>query len=60
MVVNYHGQKFYNITSWSELKQHFFKLSLIVEGATEKVLQMPLKKTHNKNFSFNKLKCIVE
>jgi hypothetical protein len=38
----------------------FFAFSLIIEGATEKVLQfiMPLKSIYNKNLGFVEEKCI--
>jgi hypothetical protein len=40
----------------------FVTLSLIVDGATEKVLQftMPYKSIYNKDFCFNEDKCIFE
>ncbi len=40
------------MTKWNTM---FFTLSLIMEGATEKVLQcvMPLKSIYNKNFGLN-------
>jgi hypothetical protein len=40
----------------------FFAFSLIIEGATEKVLQftMPLKSIYNKKLGFANKKCIFE
>ncbi len=42
--------------------QLVYTLTLIIEGATEKVLQfqMMLKSIYNKNFGFNEKKCIFK
>ena len=42
------------------MEQHIFAFSLIIEGTTEKVLQliMPLKSTYNRNFGFIKQKIV--
>jgi len=44
------------------MERHVFGFSLIIEGATEKVLQftMPLKSYHIRNIGFNEQKCIFE
>ncbi len=41
---------------------HFFAFSLIIEGATEKVMHIikPLKSIYNKNLGFIEQKCIFE
>jgi hypothetical protein len=46
----------------SSMEQHIFKLSPIIEGATEKVSQliMSLKSNFNRIFYFNAQKCIFE
>ncbi len=44
-----------NVTKFTKvMEQRFFLFSLILEGATEKVLQfqMPLKSIYNRNFGF--------
>ena len=49
---------------WLKINQtaHLFTFSLIIDGATEKVLQfmMPLKSIRNKNFGFMEQKCIFD
>jgi hypothetical protein len=44
------------------MEQHVFAFSLIMEGATEKMLQFttPLKSLYIKNLGFIELKCIFE
>jgi hypothetical protein len=44
------------------MDQHAFAFSLIIEGATEKVLQfiMPLKSIYKQNLGFIEQKCIFE
>jgi hypothetical protein len=43
------------------MEQHVFYISLIIEGATEKVLQfkMPFKSIYNKNLGFNEQKNVI-
>ncbi len=47
---------------WHNGTTHFFTFSLIIDGATEKILPftMPLKSVFNRNFVFIKQKCIYE